>query len=119
MRCMLDEICLDASGHRAMLAVREGGSFRHLHLGDRGDGPRRSPDSARSRRICASRGFRNADCYAQPSTVAGRDIMIATGFEPIPSFQPDLWCYERPWHRLPMRMPGANIQARSFADARY
>ncbi|MGL9618048.1 hypothetical protein QRQ56_08615 [Bradyrhizobium sp. U531] len=63
--------------------------------------------------------FRGADCYAQPSTVAGRDIMKATGFVPVPSFQPDLWCYERPWHRAPMRMPGAIIQARSFADARY
>ncbi|MHC2579312.1 hypothetical protein ACVI1J_008547 [Bradyrhizobium diazoefficiens] len=63
--------------------------------------------------------FRGADCYAQPSTVAGRDIMRATGFEPVPSFQPDLWCYERPWHRRPMRMPGAIIQARSFADARH
>ena len=63
--------------------------------------------------------FRGADCYAQPSTVAGRDIMKATGFAPIPSFQPDLWCYERPWHRQPMHMPGAIIQARSFADARY
>jgi len=63
--------------------------------------------------------FRSADCYAQPSTVAGRDIMKATGFAPVPSFQPDLWCYERPWHRQPLRMPGAIIQARSFADARY
>ncbi|MGY3036450.1 hypothetical protein ACVIIV_005620 [Bradyrhizobium sp. USDA 4354] len=63
--------------------------------------------------------FRGADCYAQPSTVAGRDIMKATGFAPVPSFQPDLWCYERPWHRQPMRMPGAIIQARSFADAWY
>jgi hypothetical protein len=63
--------------------------------------------------------FRNADCYAQPSTVAGREIMKATGFEPIPSFQPDLWCYERPWNRQSMRMPGAIIQARSFADARH
>ena len=63
--------------------------------------------------------FRGADCYAQPSTVAGREIMRATGFEPVPSFQPDLWCYERPWHRQPMRVPSAIIQARSFADARY
>ena len=63
--------------------------------------------------------FRGADCYAQPSTVAGREIMKATGFEPISSFQPDLWCYERPWHRQPMRMPGAIIQARSYADARH
>ncbi|SFO78799.1 hypothetical protein SAMN05216330_104670 [Bradyrhizobium sp. Ghvi] len=63
--------------------------------------------------------FRGADCYAQPSTVAGREIMRATGFEPISSFQPDLWCYQRPWHRRPMRMPGAMIQAWSFADARH
>ena len=63
--------------------------------------------------------FRNADCYAHPSTVAGRDIMKATGFEPVPSFQSDLWCYERPWNRRPIRMPGAIIQARSFADARH
>ena len=63
--------------------------------------------------------FRGADCYAQPSTVAGRDIMKATGFAPVASFQPDLWCYERPWHRRPMRMPAGIVQARSFADARY
>ncbi|WP_342730510.1 hypothetical protein [Bradyrhizobium sp. B117] len=63
--------------------------------------------------------FRSADCYAQPSTVAGRDIMRATGFEPVPSFQPDLWCYQRPWNRQPMRMPGAIVHARSFAHARY
>jgi len=63
--------------------------------------------------------FRGADCYAQPSTVAGREIMRATGFKPIASFQPDLWCYERPWHRRPMRMPGAIVQSRSFADARH
>jgi hypothetical protein len=63
--------------------------------------------------------FRGADCYAQPSTAAGREIMKATGFAPISSFQPDLWCYERPWHRQPMLMPGAIIQARSFSDARH
>ncbi len=63
--------------------------------------------------------FRNADCYAQPSTPAGRDIMKATGFAPIPSFQPDLWCYERPWNRQPLRMPAPIIAARSFADARH
>ena len=63
--------------------------------------------------------YRGADCYAQPSTVAGREIMRATGFAPVSSFQPDLWCYERPWHRQPMRMPGAIIQARSYADARH
>jgi hypothetical protein len=63
--------------------------------------------------------FRAADCYAQPSTPAGRDIMKATGFAPIPSFQPDLWCYERPWNRQPLRMPAPIVAARSFADARH
>jgi hypothetical protein len=45
--------------------------------------------------------YQAADCFAQPSSAAGRNIMIATGFRQIPSFQPDLWCYERPWHRMP------------------
>ncbi len=63
--------------------------------------------------------FRGADCYAQPSTVAGREIMRATGFEPVSSFQPDLWCYERPWHRQSMPMPSAIIQSRSYAHARH
>src|SRR5882757_8313699 len=47
----------------------------------------------------------NADCFAQPSTAAGRDLMIATGFIQMPSFQPDLWCYQRPWKRLPISEP--------------
>jgi hypothetical protein len=63
--------------------------------------------------------FRSADCFAQPSTPAGRDIMKATSFAPIPSFQPDLWCYERPWNRQRLRRPDAIIAARSFADARH
>lgn len=63
--------------------------------------------------------FRSADCFAQPSTAAGRDIMKATGFEPIASFQPDLWRYERPWNRRPPRMPAPISAARSFADARH
>ena len=61
----------------------------------------------------------NADCFAQPSTTAGRDLMIATGFIQIPSFQPDLWCYQRPWKRLPKSEPSSNFSARSFEDARY
>jgi hypothetical protein len=61
----------------------------------------------------------NADCFAQPSTAAGRDLMIATGFMQIPSFQPDLWCYQRPWKRLQKPMPSSSPSARSFEDARY
>jgi len=59
----------------------------------------------------------NADCFAQPSTTAGRDILTATGFRQIPSSQPDLWCYERPWNRLPS-VASTITSTRSFADAR-
>jgi len=59
----------------------------------------------------------NADCFAQPSTTAGRDILLATGFRQISSCQPDLWCYQRPWKRLSSK---ASIvtSMRSLADAR-
>ncbi|HEY3892053.1 MAG TPA: hypothetical protein VGM00_08850 [Bradyrhizobium sp.] len=60
----------------------------------------------------------DADCFAHPSTTAGRDLLIATGFRPIPSFQPDLWCYERPWNRRRATMPTPRISSRSLADAR-
>jgi len=63
--------------------------------------------------------YLNADCFAQPSTKAGRDLLIATGFIQMPSFQPDLWCYQRPWKRLPMPEPMSSSSARSFEDARY
>ncbi|MGC2086046.1 MAG: hypothetical protein WA702_22085 [Bradyrhizobium sp.] len=45
--------------------------------------------------------YKAADCFAQPSSAAGRNIMFATGFRQTPSFQPDLWCYTRPWNRAP------------------
>src|SRR5258708_8537188 len=61
----------------------------------------------------------NANCFAQPSTRAGRDWLVATCFKQIPSFQPDLWCYERPWNRVSPNMPASNIPARRFADARH
>ncbi len=61
----------------------------------------------------------NADCFAQPSTVAGRDLMIATGFARIPSAQPDLWRYQRPWKRHSITRPSSSSSARSFEDARY
>ena len=43
----------------------------------------------------------NANCFTQPSTKAGRDWLIRSRFQQIQSFQRDLWCYERPWNRLP------------------
>jgi hypothetical protein len=61
----------------------------------------------------------NADVFAQPSTKAGRHWLISMCFMQIPSFQRDLWCYERSWNRLPPNVPASNIPARSFADARY
>jgi len=60
----------------------------------------------------------NADCFAQPSTAAGRDWLISTCFKQVPSFQRELWCYERRWNRLPPHMPTWNVPVRSFADAR-
>ena len=69
-----------------------------------------------------------ADLYAHPATAAGRDLMVTLGFKPIPSFQPDLWCYERPWNRMPKAGAGVETLSyrpttyhptRSIADARY
>ncbi len=62
--------------------------------------------------------FAAADLYAQPSSADGRNLMIAIGFEPIPSFQRELWRYERPWNR-PSPRARAVASARSFADARH
>lgn len=60
----------------------------------------------------------NADVFAQPSTKAGRDWLVATCFKPIQSFQPDLWCYERAWNRIPMSVAVSKLPIRSCADAR-
>jgi hypothetical protein len=61
--------------------------------------------------------FVGADYFAQPSTAAGRDLLIALNFKPIPSFQPDLWRYERPWNRLSIYMAAPLLG--SFSDARH
>jgi hypothetical protein len=61
----------------------------------------------------------HANCFAQPSTGAGRDLMIATGFRPIASSQSDLWCYERPWKRLPVGLSVSNFSQGSVFDARH
>lgn len=114
---LLDEICLTAPETRYLASPEEEVSAIYIWaIAATGRGiAGLGKASAHLRQI----RFRNADCYAQPATVAGREIMKATGFEPIASFQPDLWRYERPWRRQSMRMPGAIIQARSFADARH
>jgi hypothetical protein len=114
---LLDEICLTAPETRYLASASEEVAAVYIWaIAASGRGIAGLGKAAAHLRQIR---FRSADCYAQPSTVAGRDIMRATGFEPVPSFQPDLWRYERPWNRQPMRMPGAIIQARSFADARY
>jgi hypothetical protein len=59
-----------------------------------------------------------ADLYAQPSSADGRNLMIAIGFEPISSFQHELWRYQRPWNRHSSNAP-AVPSARSVADARH
>lgn len=61
----------------------------------------------------------DANCFAQPSTDAGRALMIATGFRPIASSQADLWCYERPWKRLPATVTASSFTQGSASDARY
>jgi len=114
---LLDEICLTAPETRYLASAKEDVAAIYIWaIAATGRGIAGLGKAAAHLRQVR---FRGADCYAQPSTVAGRDIMKATGFDPVPSFQPDLWCYERPWHRQPMRMPGAIIQTRSFADARH
>jgi hypothetical protein len=114
---LLDEICLTAPETRYLASANEDVAAIYIWaIAATGRGIAGLGKAAAHLRQLR---FRGADCYAQPSTVAGREIMRATGFEPIASFQPDLWCYERPWHRRPMRMPGAIVQSRSFADARH
>lgn len=114
---LLDDICLTAPDVRHLASANEEVSAIYIWaIAATGRGIAGLGKAAAHLRQIR---FRGADCYAQPSTVAGREIMRATGFEPVSSFQPDLWCYARPWNRQPMRMPGAIIQARSFADARH
>ncbi|MCK1712068.1 MULTISPECIES: hypothetical protein [unclassified Bradyrhizobium] len=114
---LLDEICLTAPETRYLASATEEIAAVYIWaIAATGRGVAGLGKAAAHLRQAR---FRSADCYAQPSTAAGRDIMRATGFEPVPSFQPDLWCYERPWNRRPMRLPGSIIQARSFADARH
>ena len=62
--------------------------------------------------------FIGADCFAQPATPAGRSIMAATGFRPFQSSQPDLWRYQRPWHRPGPLARTIVLQNRSYEDAR-
>lgn len=114
---LLDEICLTAPETRYLASARE--EVAAIYIWAIAATGRGIVGLGKAAAHLRQQRFRGADCYAQPSTVAGRDIMRATGFEPVPSFQPDLWCYERPWNRRPMRMPGAIIQARSFVDARH
>ncbi|MDX3967264.1 MAG: hypothetical protein QHD01_11765 [Bradyrhizobium sp.] len=114
---LLDEICLTAPETRYLASADEDVAAIYIWaIAATGRGIAGLGNAAAHLRQIR---FRGADCYAQPSTVAGREIMKSTGFVPVPSFQPDLWCYERPWHRQPVGMPGAIIQSRSFADARY
>ncbi len=73
--------------------------------------------------LCVSR-YRLADLYAHPATTAGRDLMVTLGFKPIASFQPDLWCYQRPWNRMPPAVQSTHFSVqqslmRSVADARH
>lgn len=55
--------------------------------------------------------FASANIYAQASSADGRKLMIALGFEPMPSRQRDLWRYERPWNRRRPNTPTSNVPA--------
>lgn len=59
-----------------------------------------------------------ADLYAHPATTAGLDLMLALGFERTPSFQVDLWRYQRPWNRLPQTATVSDQSMRGHAYAR-
>jgi hypothetical protein len=63
--------------------------------------------------------FAEADYYAQPSSKDGRELLIALGFHSIASLQLDLWCYQRPWHRLRAIGPASNLSTGSGTDARH
>ncbi|WP_024515382.1 hypothetical protein [Bradyrhizobium sp. Tv2a-2] len=62
--------------------------------------------------------FAEADYYARPSSKDGRELLIALGFRPIPRFQPDLWCYQRLWHRQ-QGFPAFEHSIWSGIDARH
>jgi hypothetical protein len=70
-----------------------------------------------SKHLCQTR-LAGADLYAQPSSADGRNLMIAIGFEPIPSSQRELWRYQRPWNRISSNARPVT-PARSVADARH
>lgn len=67
--------------------------------------------------LCGAR-YVAADAFAHPATKAGQDLMVTLGFHPIPSFQPDLWCYRRPWNRLPRRQSSPFSSTLGQPDAR-
>jgi hypothetical protein len=62
--------------------------------------------------------YASANIFAWPATEEGRGWLSATCFEPIQSFQPDLWCYERPWNRPSMHVATSGRPIRSYEDAR-
>ena len=68
--------------------------------------------------------LKSADLFAAPSSAEGRNLTIALGFEPTPSYQQELWRYQRLWNRFPSLLPAPivssrTVPARSFADARH
>ena len=70
-----------------------------------------------SEHLCGPR-YAAADLFAHPTTKAGQDLMVTVGFRRIPSFQPDLWCYQRPWNRVPHHLQSPLFSTRGQSDAR-
>jgi hypothetical protein len=114
---LLDEICLARPEMQYLAAADENVSAIYiwaLAMTGRGSaGYGKAAEHLRKPR------YASANIFAQPTTQDGRGWLLATCFEPIQSFQPDLWCYERSWNRPSMYVATSGRPIRSFDDARH
>jgi hypothetical protein len=114
---LLDEICLARPEMKYLAAADEEVSAIYiwaLAMTGRGSaGYGKAAEHLRKPR------YARANIFAQPATKDGRGWLSATCFEPIQSFQPDLWCYERSWKRPSMSIATAGWPIRSCEDARH
>jgi hypothetical protein len=62
-------------------------------------------------RLFSKPKYRFVDFYAQPSSADGMRTAISLGFERIPSWQPDLWTYQRAANREAARSESRLLQA--------
>ena len=88
MRCMLGEIDADRIRDFAACWPRRTSKLPPSTSGRSARQAAASRGSARSSAFLRRPRYVNANCFAQPSTAAGRELMIATGFRPIASSNP-------------------------------